>query len=75
FVSENPVANSLALFNGCDDNNDGIFEYFDTSTVESDVLNGQSGMSVSYFDANGNALPSPLPKQFSNSTPFNEIIT
>ncbi|MCA0132141.1 T9SS type B sorting domain-containing protein [Winogradskyella alexanderae] len=75
FVSENPVANSLSLINGCDDNNDGISEYFDTSTVESQVLNGQTGMTVSYFDANGNPLPSPLPNPYTNSTPFSETIT
>jgi gliding motility-associated-like protein len=75
FVSENPQANTLPLINGCDDNNDGISEYFDTSTVESQVLNGQTGMTVSYFDAYGNPLPSPLPNPYTNSTPFNEIIT
>jgi len=75
FVSENPQANTLLLINGCDDNNDGISEYFDTSTVESQVLNGQTGMTVSYFDANGNPLPSPLPNPYTNAVPFNESIT
>jgi hypothetical protein len=34
---------------GCDDNNDGISEYFDTSNVESKVLGNQTGMKVTYW--------------------------
>jgi gliding motility-associated-like protein len=75
FVSENPQANPLQLINGCDDNNDGISEYFDTTVVESQVLNDQTGMTVSYFDENGSPLPSPLPNPYTNTTPFNETIT
>ncbi|WP_396603240.1 T9SS type B sorting domain-containing protein [Algibacter sp. R77976] len=75
FVSENPQANTLQLLNGCDDNNDGISEYFDTTTLESQVLNGQTGMTVSYFDANDTPLPSPLPNPYTNTVPFNESIT
>ncbi|WP_053056798.1 T9SS type B sorting domain-containing protein [Tenacibaculum mesophilum] len=70
-----PIANPLNIIYGCDDNNDGISEYFDTSIIKSQVLNGQTGMTISYFDYNGNQLPSPLPNPFTNSNPFNESIT
>ena len=73
-VNNNPEVNQLEIINGCDDNNDGISEYFDTWDVESQVLNGQTGMTVSYFDQSGNQLPSPLPNPFTNSNPFNELI-
>jgi gliding motility-associated-like protein len=74
-VNPLPEANELQIIYGCDDNSDGISEYFDTSNVESQVLNGQTGMSVSYFEQSGNELPSPLPNPYSNSNVFNELIT
>lgn len=74
-VNELPVANQINNLFGCDDNSDGISEYFNTSNVESQVLNGQTGMSVSYFDQSGNELPSPLPTPYTNSDIFNESIT
>ncbi len=74
-VNDNPKANQLQIIYGCDENKDGISEYFDTSNVERDVLNGQTGMTVSYFDQIGNPLPNPLPNPFINSNPFNELIT
>lgn len=73
-VNDNPVANQMSTIHGCDDNNDGISEYFDTSNVASQALNGQTGMTVSYFDQNGNELPNPLPNPYTNSEPFNEFI-
>ncbi|MGJ8593256.1 MAG: T9SS type B sorting domain-containing protein [Aquaticitalea sp.] len=74
-VNDNPEADQLQIIYGCDDNNDGISEYFNTSNVENQVLNGQTGMTVSYFDQSGNQLLSPLPNPFTNSNPFNELIT
>jgi gliding motility-associated-like protein len=74
-VNPLPVANSINILYGCDDNNDGISEYFDTSNVENEVLNGQTAMAVSYFDQNENELSSPLPNPFININPFNELIT
>ncbi|MGJ8661764.1 MAG: PKD domain-containing protein, partial [Bacteroidota bacterium] len=73
-VNDNPEANQLQIIYGCDDNNDGISEYFDTSNVDSQVLNGQTGMTVSYFDQSGNQLSNPLPNPFTNSNPFNQLI-
>ena len=74
-VNPLPEANQLQIVYGCDDNNDGISEYFDTSNIESQILNGQTDKSVSYFDQTGNELPSPLPNPYTNSAAFNELIT
>lgn len=74
-VNPLPIAHSLSDIVGCDDNSDGISEYFDMTNIESTVLGGQNGMEVSYFDASGNALPNPLPNPYINSTPNQEIIT
>lgn len=74
-VNKLPVANQINNLFGCDDNGDGISEYFNTSNVENQVLNGQTGMSVRYFDQSGFELPSPLPNPYTNSDKFNESIT
>ncbi|QGK76115.1 T9SS type B sorting domain-containing protein [Flavobacterium sp. SLB02] len=74
-VNPLPIANSLQELIGCDDNNDGISEYFDTSNVESSVLGSQQSMKVSYFDTNGNPLISPLPNPYTNTANNQEIIT
>lgn len=65
-----PVDASLTTT--CDDepnpiNQDGMYA-FDTSTFESLLLNGQTGMIVKYFDEAGNPLPSPLPNPFVTAT-------
>lgn len=74
-VNPLPKANLLQEIIGCDDNNDGISEYFDTSNVESSVLGNQTGMKASYFDVIGNPLASPLPNPYTNTTKSREIIT
>ncbi len=61
------VAHPVPEFIACDDDGDGQFA-FNTSNVEATVLNGQTGMLVSYFDKNGNSLPSPLPDLFLSET-------
>lgn len=47
---------------------------FDTSTFETTILNGQLGMTVKYFDGNGNLLSSPLPNPFVTSTQNVKVI-
>ncbi|MFC5683901.1 T9SS type B sorting domain-containing protein [Flavobacterium sp. MAHUQ-51] len=74
-VNPLPIANTLNNLTGCDDNNDGISEFFDTTNIETEVLGTQTGMQISYFDSNGNSLPSPLPNPYTNSTPNQETIT
>lgn len=61
------LANPINDFISCDDDNDGEFA-FDTSMIQADILNGQTGMNVTYTDALGNALPSPLPNPFTTTT-------
>lgn len=61
------VAHPVNDLINCDVDNDGMFE-FDTSNIESQVLNGQTGMLLFYTDANGNQLQSPLPNPFLSSS-------
>ena len=51
-VEPTPVFNNVGVNNvirHCDDDHDGIYG-FDTSTLESDILQGQSNVNVTYFD-------------------------
>ena len=73
-ANPSPVANVLSELVGCDENEDGISEYFDTSNVEMEVLGNQTGMEVTYFDFDGNQLPS-LSNPFTNSVANSETIT
>lgn len=86
-VDKHPVANPVVILPACDDtapsDTDGLNK-FDTSSIESTILNGQVGMVVKYFDSNGNPLPSPLPNPFNTATqnvkatvenPFNTTCT
>jgi gliding motility-associated-like protein len=63
---------SVSLTTTCDDEldpltQDGKFA-FDTSSFQSTILGTQTGMTVKYFDGNGNSLPSPLPNPFVTAT-------
>lgn len=49
-----PVVQPLVIKH-CDENQDGIYN-FDTSTLESDLLNGLTDVTISYTDQNGNPL-------------------
>jgi hypothetical protein len=71
-ISVLPKANPLQEIIGCDDNNDGISEYFDTSNVESKVLGNQTGMKVTYFDVMGINFQI-LPNPFTNTVANKEI--
>jgi gliding motility-associated-like protein len=53
--------------NDCDDNHDGILA-FDTTNLESQLLNGLTDVSVFYFDENDAPLPSPLPNPFTTAS-------
>lgn len=57
------VANPVSDLTACDDDNDGEFA-FDTTNIDTTILNGQVGMTMSYFDEDGSLLPSPLPNPF-----------
>lgn len=61
-VERIPIIENQIIRN-CDDNHDGIFG-FDTSNLQTTLLNGLTGVTVSYKDQSGNALLSPLPNPF-----------
>jgi hypothetical protein len=58
----NPVDPDNSIHH-CDDDQDGQYG-FDTSGIDAAILNGQTNVSLQYFDAAGVALPSPLPNPF-----------
>jgi gliding motility-associated-like protein len=58
-----PVANPVTINRQCDDDQDGLFP-FDVSNIDTIIRNGQTDITISYFDESGNALPSPLPNPF-----------
>lgn len=74
-VSAIPDIGNLPDLIGCDDNNDGISEYFNTAQIETLALQGQTGMEVTYYNASGNLLPGPLPDPYINSLAYNETLT
>ena len=47
----------------CDDNHDGFFA-FDTSTIQTRLLNCSTNVTLKYFDENNNSLSSPLLNPF-----------
>jgi gliding motility-associated-like protein len=51
----------------CDDNQDGQFA-FDTTNLQSDLLNGLTNVTVAYFDQSNNPLPSPLPNPYTTTS-------
>jgi gliding motility-associated-like protein len=57
-----PIVESIAQKH-CDDNQDGQYA-FDTSTIQANLLDGLTNVTVSYFDQNNNTLSSPLPNPF-----------
>lgn len=61
-VERIPIIENQIIRN-CDDNHDGIFG-FNTSNLQTTLLNGLTGVTISYKDQSGNALPSPLPNPF-----------
>jgi len=62
-----PIAYPITIAEQCDDDGDGMYA-FDTSTIETDLLSGQTNVVVTYTDENGNLLPSPLPNPFTTAT-------
>lgn len=65
-VERIPIIENLVL-NHCDDNQDGIFG-FDTSNLQTTLLNGLTNVSITYKDQSGINLPSPLPNPFVTSS-------
>lgn len=70
-----PKANPVIIPRQCDDNHDGIFT-FNTASLESSLSNGQTNVTVTYFDQNNNPLKdangilitSPFPAVFTTAS-------
>lgn len=58
----------------CDDDQDRLYA-FDTSGIQSKLLNGLTNVSVTYFDQNNNPLPSPLPNPFTTASQTVKVVT
>jgi gliding motility-associated-like protein len=71
-VERIPIVQPLTLIH-CDDNQDGKFA-FDTTNLESQLLNGLTNVSVAYFDQNYVPLSSPLPNPFVTSSQKLKVI-
>ncbi len=80
---DNPIAHTISAFNICDIDADDSY-VFDTSTLEIDVLNGQTDVTIAYFDENGNPLidlngvpvQSPFPSNFeTNSQTITAVVS
>ena len=69
-----PIVNTPDPYIACDENNDGYAE-FDLSDLQQDILGNQTDLRISYYDSEGNRLPSPLPEKFTNTIKGNQIIT
>jgi gliding motility-associated-like protein len=69
-VDDTPDFNPIPTLMLCDDS-DGIIDdkaIFDTQSIETDLLDGQTDIVFAYYDSNGNTLPSPLPPLFTTSS-------
>jgi gliding motility-associated-like protein len=82
-VEAKPFAHTVTIPRQCDDNTDGIFN-FNTANLESDLLLGQTGVTVTYFDpsnnplrdSNNNLITSPFPATFwSTSQTIRAVVT
>jgi gliding motility-associated-like protein len=58
-----PVDNGPITIEQCDIANDGV-ESIDTSTINDQLLQGQTNVALSFIDGNGVALSNPLPNPF-----------
>ncbi|WJS94778.1 T9SS type B sorting domain-containing protein [Flavobacterium johnsoniae] len=52
----------------------GISNSFDTSNLNSKIIDNQTNLIVEYRDSNGNLLPSPLPNPYTNTVKNEEVI-
>jgi gliding motility-associated-like protein len=57
----------------CDDNQDGKFA-FDTTNLQSQLLNGLANVSIAYYDENNVSLSSPLPNPFNTTSQTLKVI-
>jgi len=68
-----PFANAVPDLLGCDDNGDGISQYFDTSGIEDAIIGNQAGVALTFNDVYGNSIAAPA-NLYTNSVPHQEVI-
>ena len=66
-VEKIPIVQSQTVFHHCDDDQDGFYN-FDTTNLQSNLLNGLTNVIVTYTTTSGTILPSPLPNPFTTDT-------
>jgi gliding motility-associated-like protein len=66
FINSDYNIGEVPNYFGCLNTSDSYFT-FDTSNLESSILNGQSDLEISYFDENSNLIESPFPNEYSLS--------
>ncbi len=71
-VERIPIVQALTQIH-CDDNQDGKFA-FDTTNLQSQLLNGLTNVSVTYFDQNNNPLSTPLPNPFNTTSQTLKVV-
>lgn len=71
-VEKIPIVKPRVLIH-CDDNQDGKYA-FDTTNLESQLLNGLTNVTVAYFDKNNTPLPSPLPNPFNTASQTLKVV-
>ncbi|WP_179352963.1 T9SS type B sorting domain-containing protein [Winogradskyella vidalii] len=72
-VNPVPLITGPVILEQCDEGNDGE-EYFDTSGIEAELLEGQTApIVISYSDEFGNTYPSPLPNPMVSNVPILNI--
>ena len=67
-VKSSPIANKVGALSACESTYPSGTASFNTSDIQSELLGNQTGMTVSYFDANGNPFQSPLPNPLQSKT-------
>ncbi|MDA6068518.1 T9SS type B sorting domain-containing protein [Flavobacterium sp. AC] len=67
-VKSSPIANKVTTLSACENTYPSGTASFNTSDIQSELLGNQTGMTVSYFDANGNPFQSPLPNPLQSKT-------
>lgn len=67
-VSPNPIiSSSITNYNLCEDDNDQVSEFI-LGTKDNEILNGQTGMEVSYYETAQNAMDGVFP--IDKNTPY-----
>jgi len=74
-VSVNPVAVTPTALEVCDDDNDG-FSTFDLTLKSSEILGGQTGMTVSFYETQSDAenAVNPLASPYDNINPGSQTV-